>query len=266
MSPAIHNAAFQALGLNYVYLAFNVEQLGGALTGMRALPGFRGMSVTIPHKQAIMEHLDVIDPMAMHIGSVNTVTCDEDGRLIGTSTDGPGTIRAFEDAGVVLKGKEVVFLGAGGAVRAVAYAMADAEVGSIRILGRNLEKVEVLVADLARDFEVPVAAGTFEADLESAVGGADILIQGTPMGMHPHHVGESVVPAALLKKDHVVFDMVYNPLRTQLIEDAEAAGCTCILGLEMLVNQALLQFETWTGVDAPRTVMRDALLAHLEGK
>ncbi len=265
MSPAIHNAAFEALGLNYVYLAFNVKDLQAALAGMGALPGFRGMSVTIPHKQAIMAHLDEIEPMAAHVGSVNTVTRMEDGRLIGSTTDGPGTLRAFEEAGVSLSGAEVVFLGAGGAVRAVAFAMAQAGVGKITILGRNLEKVSTLVNDLQAATAVAVVAGTFDKDLEGTLDAAKVIVQGTPMGMHPHHVGESVVPAGSLRKEHVVFDMVYNPLKTQLIKDAEAVGCTCIPGLEMLVNQAVLQFETWTGRDAPRDVMRTALIAHLKG-
>jgi len=114
----MHNAAFEAAGLNYVYVAFRVEDVAGCLAGMRALSTLRGMSVTIPHKRAVMAHLDEIEPLAEHVGSVNTVT-NENGRLIGSTTDGPGTLRAFQDAGIGLQGRRVLFLGAGGAVRAV---------------------------------------------------------------------------------------------------------------------------------------------------
>ena len=116
LSPAIHNAAFEAMGLNFVYVAFSVTDVAGCLAGMRALPGFRGMSVTIPHKRAVMRHLDSISPMAERVGAVNTIINDG-GRLSGDTTDGPGTLRAFAEAGITLAGKRILFLGAGGAVR-----------------------------------------------------------------------------------------------------------------------------------------------------
>jgi shikimate dehydrogenase len=266
LSPAMHNAGFAASGLNYVYTAFHVEDVGAALTGMRALRGFRGMSVTIPHKESIIACLDEVEPLALEVGSVNTVT-SEDGRLIGSTTDGPGTLRAFEEAGVSLAGKEVVFMGTGGAVRAVAFAMAaEAGVAGIRILGRTPANVARLVSDLTRHHgAVPVTGGSLGADLQAATETGHVLVNGTPLGMYPEHEGETVLPAGWMRADHVVFDMVYRPKKTRLILEAEALGCTVILGLEMLLNQAVLQFERWTGVAAPRDAMRAALVAALDG-
>jgi len=264
LSPVLHNAAFAAAGLDYVYVAFEVDDIAGCMAGLRAMAGFRGLSVTIPHKETILPHLDEITPLARHIGSVNTVT-RADGFLVGDSTDGPGTMRAFSAAGVKLRGKKVVFLGSGGAVRAVAFAMAE-KVSEIRILGRTPGNVSRLVADLAFAGGCPVDGGSLEEDLEVAMAECDVVVQGTPMGMYPHAVGESCVPAAWLRREQVVFDMVYRPLRTRLIQDAEAAGCTVIPGHTMLANQAELQFEQWTGRPAPEGVMAAALLEALNAE
>ncbi len=264
LSPHIHNAAFEAAGLNYVYLAFRVEDLAGCLAGMRALPGFRGLSVTIPHKQALIPLLDEVDPVALHIGSVNTVT-SEGGRLLGMSTDGPGTLRAFEDAGIALAGKRVLFLGTGGAVRAVAFAMAElAGVSQITLLGRTPANVAQLAGDL-RAAAVPcvVREGALDAALPKEVAVHDVIINGTPLGMYPENIGRTLVTSVMLRPEHVVFDMVYRPLETQLLKEARSAGATVITGLDMLVNQAMLQFERWTGVSAPRAAMWDAAMCAL---
>ena len=262
LSPHMHNAAFEAAGLNYVYLAFRVEDVGGCIEGMRALPSFRGMSVTIPHKIEVMRHLDEIEPMAQHVGSVNTVT-NENGRLVGSTTDGPGTLRAFIDAKVDLNGKKVLFVGSGGAVRAVAFAIAElTHADHVTILGRTPERVAKLVNDLRVASGKSVDAGGLDTDLAEAMRTHDVVIQGTPVGMHPHE-DASPVPAHWLRDCQVVFDMVYRPHKTMLLRDAEAAGCKTIVGIEMLINQAVLQFERWTGVEAPYAAMRDAALKAL---
>ncbi|MDX9972664.1 MAG: shikimate dehydrogenase [FCB group bacterium] len=262
LSPCMHNAAYEATGLNYVYVAFRVEDVAACLAGMKALAGFRGMSVTIPHKLAVMPQLDEIEPLARHVGSVNTIT-NENGRLIGSTTDGPGTLRAFEEAGVSLAGRRVLFLGTGGAVRAVAFAVAQAfpEV-RMTILGRTGAHVAQLVDDLLQKGGANASGGDLDGDLESAMAEHDVIVQGTPVGMHPHP-GDSPVPREWLRPEQVVFDMVYRPRRTRLIREAEAAGCRVVLGIEMLINQAVLQFERWTGVPAPVSAMRDAVLAEL---
>ena len=261
LSPAVHNAAFDATGLNYVYLAFRVGNVQACLAGMRALPGFRGLSVTIPHKLAVLEYLDEIDPMARHVGAVNTV-CNESGRLIGSTTDGPGTIRAFAEARIPLKGKRVLFVGAGGAVRSVAFAMAmQAQCSRITILGRTRSRVEALTADLVAKTRAVVESGNLSGDLAEAMAAHDVIVNGTPLGMYPHGENDTPIPSELLSRDHVVFDMVYRPLRTRLIKEAEEIGCRTLLGIEMLIHQAALQFETWTGVGAPVDVMRNAVFS-----
>lgn len=263
LSPVMHNAAYEAAGLNYVYRAFEVKDVGPFLDDMRGNPNFRGLSVTIPHKIAVMAHLDEVDAMARTVGSVNTITNDE-GRLIGSTTDGPGALRAFEEAGVSLAGKRVLFLGTGGAVRGVAFAVAmEAEPDALTILGRTESKVKALQADLGEVAPVDVGAGDLSADIEEAMGKHDVVIQGTPMGMWPEYVGKSPVPAALLRAEHVVCDMVYRPLKTQLLEDAEAAGATVVPGMGMLLHQGALQFERWTGQAAPVDAMRKALVEAL---
>lgn len=263
LSPAMHNAAFRACELNYVYLAFQVGDVAGALAGMRALAGFRGLSVTIPHKVAIMPHLDEIEPLARQVGSVNTVV-NESGRLVGAITDGLGTLRAFERAGITLDDKQILFLGTGGAARAVAFAVAQAcRPRGIRILGRTEARMRQLTADLCAATKCPIRPGMLASDLRESVAECDVIIQATPVGMYGHAEDESVVPAEWLRPEQVVFDMVYRPMRTRLIQDAEHVGCATILGLEMLLFQAVLQFEMWTGLAAPEDVMRKALTAAL---
>lgn len=263
LSPAIHNAAIAATGLNFVYGAFRVEDVGACLAGMRAMHGFRGLSVTIPHKVNAMAHVDELDAMARRVGCINTVT-NEQGRLLGSVTDGIGTLRAFREAGVELQGRKILFLGAGGAVRAVAFAMAlEPGVAGLTILARDPAKAAELARDLANAGGCPIEYGDLAVGVEAAVAKHDVIVQGTPVGMYPRHEGAICIPGGLLKAAHIVFDMVYRPLKTTFIQEAEAAGCTVILGSEMLVQQAALQFETWTGIAAPVDIMRGALLDSL---
>jgi shikimate dehydrogenase len=265
LSPTIHNAAYEALDINFAYLAFRVDDVGAFLQGMKSMPGFRGVSVTIPHKLAVMAHLDSIDPMAEKVGSVNTITREDD-RLIGSTTDGPGTLRAFEEAAVSLEGKRVLFLGAGGAVRAVAFAMCESGAPErVTLLGRNPERVAPLANDLREKTGVSIAQGTLADDTLQGLAEHDVIIQGTPVGMAPDREGQTCVPAQALRQDHVVFDMVYKPLKTRLVQDAEEAGCTVISGIEMLIQQGALQFERWTGQPAPVDAMRSAALRALGG-
>ena len=264
LSPAMHNAAFRATGLNFAYLAFDVEDVPAFLAGMRAAPSFRGLSVTIPHKVRAMACLDEVDGMARRVGCVNTVVNDN-GVLRGAVTDGTGALRALAGAGVSLTGRRVLFLGAGGAVRAVAFAAAEAGPERVTILGRNREKAVALAADLRRGAEgVEVGEGSLVFDLEEATASHDVIINGTPVGMHGHDEGASCMPVECLRPEHAVFDMVYRPRRTRLMQDALMAGCVTIEGLEMLLHQAVLQFEMWTGTPAPVDVMRRALERGLE--
>lgn len=265
LSPQLHNAAFAAANLNYVYLAFEVEDVPGCLTGMRALPSFRGMSVTIPHKVSVMSHLDEIDPAAKRVGSVNTIV-HEGKKLTGYTTDGAGSLRAFAENGVSTKGRRVLFLGAGGAVRAVAFAIAeDGDPDCITILGRTRGRVDDLVNDVSAVTRKPIRGGGLDDDLVRAVSEHDFIIQGTPVGMAPEAAEESLAPPEALRPEQVVFDMVYRPNETKLLLDAAATGCRTVLGREMLLYQGVLQFELWTGQPAPTEAMRKALTGALAG-
>lgn len=265
LSPAIHNAAFAAAGLNFVYGAFRVEDVGACLAGMRAMGNFRGLSVTIPHKVAAMAHVDELDAMARRVGCINTVT-NVDGRLHGSVTDGTGTLRAFREAGVALKGKRVLFLGAGGAVRAVAFALAlEPGVAGLTILARDSARAAELANDVDSAGGCDVQSGDLAGQIEGAMADHDIVIQGTPVGMYPNEAA-MCIPEGMLRREHIIFDMVYRPLKTTFLREAEAVGCTAILGSEMLVQQAAEQFETWTGMAAPVATMRDTLLGILRAE
>ena len=264
LSPAIHNAAFEKLGLNYVYVAFAVEDIAAAMTGLRAFGNFRGMSVTIPHKVSIMEHLDEIDEIARNTGSVNTVV-KENGILRGSSSDGPGAIKALADYGIDCAGRNVTVLGSGGAARAVAFALAMAErPPEMMILGVIPEELKGLVDDL-KDKTLACVNGAHmdDASLKKHVNEADIVIHCTPVGMHPK-TNETIIPKALLRPEQVVFDIVYTPRETRLLQEARSVGCTTIPGLEMFVNQAVIQFELWTGQRAPVSVMRKIVEENLK--
>lgn len=263
LSPAIHNAAFAALDLDFVYLAFRVEDVQGALAGMRALSNFRGMSVTIPHKIEAMKYVDEIAEVDRSIGSINTIINDN-GRLRGLGTDGPGALKALFDAGILLDGKHVLMLGAGGAARAIAFTLArNAGLAQLTLLDVN----EPLLRGLTDDLRAGTAAGiTGEAltdvSLSRAMAGADVIINCTPVGMHPK-VDASLVPPALFRPGQAVFDIVYTPLETRLLADARAKGLKVVSGVEMFINQAVLQFREFTGLDAPIEVMRRVVMERL---
>jgi len=264
LSPAIHNAAFDELGLDFVYTAFRVEDLKSALAGMRALENFRGMSVTIPHKIEAMDCVDEVAEVDRSIGSINTILNDN-GRLIGLGTDGPGALKALIDGGAEIDGKNVLMLGAGGAARAIAFTLLrDTKLNKLTILDINESLLQGLTADLRKGSSAPVKSGLLsDESVVQAMGDADLIINCTPIGMHPNE-GKSLVPVELFRTGQVVFDVVYTPLETKLLADARSKGLKVISGVEMFVNQAVLQFKYFTGVDAPVEVMRKVVLAKLE--
>jgi len=257
LSPAIHNAAFAELGLDFVYVAFRVEDVGAALAGMRALENFRGMSVTIPHKIEVMNHVDEIPEVDRRIGSINTVI-NEGGRLRGFGTDGPGALRALKGAGVDVDGKSVLMIGAGGASRAIAFTLAEkAEPAKITILDIDGKILEGLASDLAKGTGRKIESALMGPDsLAAAMESADLVVNCTPVGMHPN-TADSPVPAGLLRSGQAVFDIVYTPLTTRLLREAGERGLLTVSGVDMFIYQALLQFEQFarraedesTGVD-----------------
>jgi shikimate dehydrogenase len=263
LSPAIHNRAFQELGLDFVYLAFRVEDVRSAVSGMRALENFRGLSVTIPHKVAIIEHLDEIAEVDAQIGSVNTVV-NEGGKLRGFGSDGPGARQALAEAGVQVAGQPVLLLGSGGAARAIAFDLAHrATPSSLSILGVVQDEVRALTRELREKTPVDATGEMLtEESLATRIAESRIVIHATPVGMHPKE-GESLVPPDLLHPDLAVMDIVYNPYETRLLADSRARGIRTIPGIEMFVNQALLQFEAWTGKTAPKEIMKQVVLDRL---
>ncbi len=264
LSPAIHNAGYAALELDFVYIACRVDDVRGALAGMRALENFRGMSVTIPHKIEAMRWVDDVADVDRSIGSINTIV-HEDGRLLGFGTDGPGALKALTDAGVTVADARVLLLGAGGAARAIGFTLArTAGIAELALLDINEAMVRELAADLRAGTAVPIADAVMTPDaLAAAMARADIVIHCTPIGMYPK-VDASVVPAEFFRPEQVVFDIVYTPLETKLLADARTRGCRIVPGIEMFLNQAVLQFERFTGADAPIEVMRAVLMEHLQ--
>ena len=262
LSPAIHNAAFRKLGLNFVYLAWQVETIGDALKGLRALGNFRGASVTIPHKVAAIQFLDHVEETARRIGAINTVVSDE-GKLTGYNTDATGALRALRESGVQLAGHRVVLLGTGGAARAIAFALvADSRASNLTLLGIDDRERTSLAKDLrARTTSTVEDFPLDESSLCRILPDTRVLIHCTPVGMSPK-TEASCVPPSLLHGDLAVMDIVYNPLETTLLKDAKQAGCKTIPGLEMFLHQAVAQFELWTNQKAPVEVMREVLESH----
>jgi len=264
LSPAIHNAAFEFLDLDFIYMACPVEDVKGALAGMRAIKNFRGMSVTIPHKIDVMKYMDEIDTADRKIGSINTVVHEQD-RLVGLGTDGAGALKALTDGGVAIDGKHILMLGAGGAARAISFTLAlKTKLKEISILDINETQLQGLKTDLEAGTDAVVKSGLMnENALASEMEKADLIIHCTPVGMHPN-VDASVIPPELFRPEQVVFDIVYTPLETKLLADARSRGLRVIPGVEMFINQAALQFERFTGVDAPVEVMRRVVMEHLQ--
>lgn len=262
LSPAIHNAAFRTLGLNFVYLAWQVEAIGDAVKGLRALGNFRGASVTIPHKVAVIPFLDQVETTAQRIGAINTIVAGK-GTLTGYNTDATGARMALKAGGVALTGRHIVILGSGGAARAIAFALAaESGVEKLTLLGiEDAERIR-LAQDIRSTATVTVEDSYLdESALRRVLPAAQILIHCTPVGMSPK-AEATCVPGSLLHPDLAVMDIVYNPRETRLLREAGLAGCKTISGLDMFLNQAVAQFELWTDQPAPVEVMRRVLESH----
>lgn len=263
MSPAIHNAALDFLNLDYVYVAFKVEDVKNALSGMKALTNFRGLSVTIPHKMEIIKYVDEINDLDRSIGSINTVI-NENGKLIGMGTDGPAALKALVDAGVELSGKSVAMVGSGGVARAIAFTLAQkGGVGKISLLDIDQNMLQGLAQDLKSGTNADIESFVSnDASIAKIMSYADIIVNCTPVGMHPHE-GVSIVPAELFRDGQAVFDVIYNPIETKFLTDAKSRGLIAVSGVDMFINQAAMQFEHFTGVKAPIEEMRRVLMEKL---
>ena len=262
LSPAMHNAAIEALGLDYIYVPFDVdpEDLGRAVAGVRAL-GIAGVNVTIPHKEAVIEFLDEVEQDALEIGSVNTIA-NRDGRLIGSSTDGPAFIRSLVETGYEPNGSKAVILGGGGAGRAVAFALVKSG-AEVLVFDEAPGKAEKLAGDVRDVMKSDVARG--ESDFSRVadwIKKANLLVNCTPVGMHPN-VDRIPVPEDILRSDMTVYDVVYNPMRTKLLQAAETKGAKTVSGMKMFVYQGAISFKTWTEIDPPTDNMEVAVLRGL---
>jgi shikimate dehydrogenase len=267
ISPAMHNAALPALGIDARYEAWSTPPEGvSAAVGRLREDELLGMNVTVPHKEAVIELLDEVDATAKAIGAVNCIS-KEGRRLVGHNTDMYGFIRSLREAGCEPRGRRVLILGAGGSARAVANGLLDAGAASLTLSGRTAERAEALANDVLRSFPraLVACAGWQDEGFAAAVLSADMIVNCTPVGQrHTETEGESPLPAPLLRPGLWVYDLVYNPLETPLLAAARATGANPIAGLEMLVYQAAESLRLWTGREPPIDIMRDAAQRALE--
>ncbi len=262
-SPAMHNAAFRAAGVDgrYVLLPVQPHRVGEAVAGLRAL-GFRGANVTVPHKQAVIPFLDALTPEARAIGAVNTIIVQADGTLVGTNTDAAGFLQDLQELGAPLPElaeSSALILGAGGSARAVAYALASGGIPA-RVLARRPEQAQALVASLTPHLsETDLLSARAWPELADLAAAARLIVNCTPVGMTPHTDASPWPDDLPFRPDQLVYDLVYNPRQTRLMRQAQAAGARAHNGLGMLVRQGARAWELWTGRPAPVAVMWEAV-------
>ncbi len=263
LSPAMHNAAFRALGLDCRYIAIQVPKgtLADVVKAIRKLR-ITGFNVTHPHKVEIVRLLDGLDESAKLVGAVNTVKTER-GKLIGYNTDGAGAVLALKRGVSKLAGRRAVLLGAGGAARAIAFSLVKAG-AKLTLANRTAAKARGLAAEIKRKLGVGVAVVSIKKRaLTDAIKQADLLVNATTIGMAPD-VNETLVTAGMMHRRLVVNDIVYEPLETKLLREAKRAGARTVNGLGMLVNQGALALEIWTGKRAPVKVMEVAAKRELQ--
>ncbi len=258
-SPIMHNEAFRVSCINAVYLAFDVPPafLKSVVSGMRAMNAL-GFNVTIPHKVAALDLLDESDQLVKDVGAVNTVV-NQNGTLKGYNTDVVGIIAAFDRNGVSVDGSSALVIGAGGAARACLTALSAKGCKKFHIANRTLHKAKSLAKEFSRKYGIECSAvNQGPKAISEASRSSDIVLNATPVGAYPS-VEECVLPRECLRPDLIVFDVVYKPIRTKLIDEASKAGAKVVTGLEMLVEQGAATFKLWTGRDPPRQIMRKAV-------
>ena len=264
LSPAMHNAAFAALHLKCIYVPFSVapEHLAAALRGLPAL-GIVGVNLTIPHKEAALPHCDIITAEARDIGAVNTIHV-VDGKLLGDNTDGRGFYEPLREMGVSVFGKNAVVIGAGGAARAVVFRLAR-EGANITLVNRTAERAAKLAADVERAGYKPITVLPPDApkELTRTIAAAELLVHTTKVGMNPYPDAMPPIPLEAFHPDLLVYDLIYRPAETRLLQAARERGCRTLNGAKMLVCQGAAAFERWTGQWPPTDVMEQAILEAL---
>lgn len=260
-SPYMHNRSFEILGLDFAYMAFEIEnhEVEKSIEAMRTL-NVKGFNITMPYKEEVIRFLDKVDEEARIIGSVNTVL-NHNGKLMGYNTDGKGFVKSLEEKDVKFKGEKIVILGSGGAAKAIAIQLALDSAGEIVIANRTVENAEIITSIINKNIPKVKARSIVlnEKFLKEELKDAKILINTTPIGMG-NTIGKSLIKDTnTLHKDLFVADIIYNPLKTKLLSQAEEIGCKTMNGLNMLVYQGALGFEIWTGKDIPKIVIEDML-------
>lgn len=267
LSPAMHNAVIKALGLDMVYLPFEVKpsSLKEAINGIKSL-GIIGVNITIPHKEAVIRFLDDISEEARLVGAVNTIV-NKDRKLVGHNTDGSGYIASLkEELGFNPKSKRIIIIGAGGAARGILVALAIKKPKAITVANRTLSRAVSLIKTFKEKFSDTKfeAIGIDDKMLKMSFNSADLLVNTTSVGMKQSKALK--IPLETLPKVAIVSDIIYNPLETALLKKAAKLGLATHSGLGMLIHQGARSFKLWTGFDAPIEVMRRAALKALKSK
>ncbi|KUK11050.1 MAG: Shikimate dehydrogenase [Clostridia bacterium 41_269] len=260
LSPIMQNAAINHCGLDFCYLAFNVlpENLEEAVKGMLSL-GFVGFNVTIPYKEAVIKYIDELDENACLIGAVNTVVI-KDGKTYGYNTDGKGFLESLKKDGVLYKGKKILIIGAGGAAKAVATALAVEGALKITIANRNLKRAWELAEHIKKIGTESFAVGLNSDEvLRFELRQADIIVNATPVGMYPNTNMIPISDMSCINPEAVVCDLIYNPIQTLFLKTAREMGCKVIDGSGMLLYQGVEAFRLFTGIKPPVEVMYRAL-------
>jgi shikimate dehydrogenase len=256
LSPSMHNAAFKHLDLNCTYIAFRVQihELHESLNALRAI-GISGFNVTMPHKVEVVRYVDSLDSNAKKTGAVNTVKM-VDGNFLGYNTDSEGFITPLRKRGINFKGLTVLILGSGGACRAIVAALStESEISTLAIASRN--KIQSMqISELCNRIGLKHTIIPYN-DIQDAAKSSDLIINSTPIGMHDE---PSIIHGKNIRKDSIVYDIVYKPIETNLIKSAKDAGAQVIYGYEMLLEQACSSFRIWTKLSPPIEIMKRALL------
>lgn len=255
LSPAIHNAAFNTLGLNCSYIAFRVQegQLKNSIDSLRSI-NIGGFNVTMPHKVKVLNYVDRCDKTVELVGAANTVN-NEEGKFCAYNTDVAGFIRPLRERKIGFNGIEVLILGAGGAARAVVVALSGEKgIANINIFNRSTDRSTNL-ANLIKKLGLKASIISID-DIQKIASKSDLIINTTPLGMSNE---ESLIKSASISKDSIVYDIVYKPINTKLIENAKTAGAQVVYGYEMLLEQATTSFKIWLKMDPPIDSMKKVL-------
>ena len=263
MSPPMHNNAYKQLNMDYVYVAFHVqpEDIEKLITSAKTL-GICGLNVTIPHKTTIIPYLDEIDETAKKIGAVNTIQF-KDNKAKGYNTDGIGAIKSIQEY-TTLQDKNILILGAGGASKAISFTLINENINSLTIANRTKENAEQLIENIKKQTNFTKIQYHTINDVDEIIEDMDIIINTTPIGMYPHHEVKPPIKTDNINKNHIVMDIIYNPLETQLLKQSKENGAQTINGTSMLINQGLVSFEIFTGEKATYKSFEEALLNQLK--